>query len=223
MIMYSDLIPFTDALIFDMDGTLWDATDSYAEVWNRCYAQHGIDLHINGSDLVPYMGKPIEVIAKGLTEGHAPAGFDYSEFVDALLCAEEEMMPQLGGNLYPGVKEGLSVLAQHYHLLMMSNCGRNGLHNFMQFTGTAQLFSGSITYGENPVPKSGNICRLIERHGLRHAVYVGDTQGDCDETHRAGIPFVYASYGFGKCQGYDIAFDSFADFTKFFINIKEKE
>lgn len=212
---------FTDSLIFDMDGTLWNATDSYAEVWNYCYNSRGIDLHIGGSDLVPYMGKPIEVIAKGLTDGHVPADFDYCEFVEALSIAEEEMMPRLGGTLFPGVKEGLAALAQHYRLLMMSNCGCNGLRNFMQFTGTAQFFSGSITYGENPVPKSGNIRRLIEQYGLEHAVYVGDTQGDCDETHRAGIPFVYVSYGFGNCQGYDIAFDSYAELAKFFINLRK--
>ena len=23
-----------DSLIFDMDGTLWDAVDSYCEIWN---------------------------------------------------------------------------------------------------------------------------------------------------------------------------------------------
>ena len=28
-----------DALIFDMDGTLWDAVDSYSEVWNETFRE----------------------------------------------------------------------------------------------------------------------------------------------------------------------------------------
>ncbi len=58
-----------DSLLFDMDGTLWNATDSYAEIWNRCFADCGIDICITGNDLVSYMGKPIEIIVNGITGG----------------------------------------------------------------------------------------------------------------------------------------------------------
>ena len=33
----------TDALIFDMDGTLWDAVDTYAEIWNMAFEREGIE------------------------------------------------------------------------------------------------------------------------------------------------------------------------------------
>ena len=212
-----------DSLLFDMDGTLWNATDSYAAVWNRCFADCGLDIHITGDDLTAYMGKPIEVIVDGITMERVSADFNRHAFVEALGLAEDDMMPQLGGTLYPGVYEGLKKLSQHYRLFMVSNCGRNGLHNFMQFTETAHFFSGSISYGENPVPQSGNMQYIIKQYGLNGAIYVGDTQGDCDETHRAGIPFAYARYGFGSCQGYDIAFDNFADFTQYFIELKHEK
>ena len=38
---------------------------------------------------------------------------------------------------------------------------------------------------------------LAERNALDCAVYVGDTQGDLDSASAAGIPFIFASYGFG--------------------------
>ena len=31
----------TDGLIFDMDGTLWDAVDTYARIWNEVFLQAG--------------------------------------------------------------------------------------------------------------------------------------------------------------------------------------
>ncbi len=38
---------------------------------------------------------------------------------------------------------------------------------------------------------------LIDRNHLSSPVYVGDTQGDADACHAAGIPFIFAEYGFG--------------------------
>ena len=32
------------------------------------------------------------------------------------------------------------------------------------------------------------------------AVYVGDTEGDENAAHAAGIPFIHAAYGFGAAQ-----------------------
>jgi phosphoglycolate phosphatase len=32
-----------DSLIFDMDGTLWDAVDTYAHSWNVVFTEMGID------------------------------------------------------------------------------------------------------------------------------------------------------------------------------------
>ena len=41
----------TDALIFDMDGTLWDAVDSYCEIWNRTFRDFGVDCTV-GRDVL---------------------------------------------------------------------------------------------------------------------------------------------------------------------------
>ena len=46
--------------------------------------------------------------------------------------------------------------------------------------------------------KGENIRLIMERNQLERAVYIGDTQGDLDASHAAGIPFIYAAYGFGS-------------------------
>ena len=67
-----------------------------------------------------------------------------------------------------------------------------------------------------------NIKALVERNGIAKPLYIGDTQGDCDEAHRAGVPFAFAAYGFGSCSNPDLSFDSFNTIVDYFMNIKEK-
>lgn len=61
--------PRFDSLIFDMDGTLWDAVDSYAEIWNRTNAVFGIDATVSRRELLDHMGQTIDVIFHSLMRG----------------------------------------------------------------------------------------------------------------------------------------------------------
>ncbi|MDE6715995.1 MAG: HAD family hydrolase [Muribaculaceae bacterium] len=206
------------ALIFDMDGTLWDATASYARIWNICSAEFGVPQNVTADILKQYMGKQLEDILFGLF-GCSPS-FNVADYISRLSEIEEEMMPQLGGELYPGVFHGLQELSKKYKLMAQSNCGRLGLKNFMQYTNTKPFFCDSLTFGESPVPKAQNIATLMKRNGIERAVYVGDTQGDCDNAHRTGVPFAYAAYGFGSCSNPEYTFISFNELVNYFIELQ---
>ena len=52
---------------------------------------------------------------------------------------------------------------------------------------------------------------IIERNNLDRAIYIGDTQGDCDGAAIAGIPFVFAEYGFGNVKEYNYKISKFSD------------
>ena len=52
-------------------------------------------------------------------------------------------------------------------------------------------------YGKTLKQKGENIRLVVERNKLEEAVYVGDIQGDYDESCKAGVGFVHAAYGFG--------------------------
>lgn len=211
-----------DSLIFDMDGTMWDATESYCEIWRICFANRGISFPFSNDEIKAYMGTPIDGIFDDIAR-RLGVEFDRAEFLAEISHVEDAEMIRLGGQLYDGVIEGIKSLSRHYRLFMVSNCSSNGLRNFMAFTGTTPYFTDSITYGERNVPKSENIQELITRHGLKCPVYVGDTQADCNETHRAGIDFVYASYGFGSCDDFDMKVDSFGELTQHFLAAKQAE
>jgi phosphoglycolate phosphatase len=56
----------------------------------------------------------------------------------------------------------------------------------------------------------------MKRNNLAQPIYVGDTQGDCDAAKLANIPFVFASYRFGKVDGYDYVIQQVEDIVRLF-------
>ena len=196
-----------DSLIFDMDGTLWNATESYAQVWNATCADFGIEAHFTGHDLEQFMGMSISDIMSHLLGGHM--GVDNRLFLQELERHEYEMMPRLGGVLYPNVIAGLESLRSSYSLFLLSNCSSRGLVNFVNVTSTQHLFKGLLSQGERPVSKCDNLLYMKQRYRLSAPAYVGDTQADCDQAHKAGIPFIFVEWGFGTCVNPDWSFSSF--------------
>ena len=41
-----------DGIIFDMDGTLWDAVDSYCRIWNVTLGHYGVSESTISRDLL---------------------------------------------------------------------------------------------------------------------------------------------------------------------------
>lgn len=56
----------------------------------------------------------------------------------------------------------------------------------------------------------------MKRNKLKSPVYVGDTQGDFQAAQYAGIPFVYASYGFGEVEAPDYTIGTFQELKELF-------
>ena len=207
----------TDAIIFDMDGTLWNANQSYAKIWNLCIHHFGLKGHVEADDLLKYMGFSIDqIFDQGLIQ--VPPQLNRKAFLKKLAEIEDQMMPTLGGVLFSGVYDGLEKLSKHYKLFLLSNCSALGLFNFMRFTGTEAFFTDVLSWGMNPVPKAENMKCLMAKHNLQHPVYVGDTQQDCDQTHAADLPFIYMTYGFGDCADADMKVESFQKLTNLFLN-----
>ena len=186
-----------DSIIFDMDGTLWDAVDSYAAIWNKTLLDCGVQRRpVARDELIALMGKPLKEIASILVPGLDGPALDV--FFARLEANDLEMMPRLGGRLYPGGAATLRELSESgMPLFMVSNCGPEGLPMFMDYTGLRPYFRDWLSYGSTGRDKDVNIRALVERYNLVRPLYVGDTVGDLRSTRRAGVAFAWASYGFG--------------------------
>ena len=55
--------PKKRAIIFDLDGTLWDASETIAPAWNEWCRAHGVDRVFTPADCRSYCGKTLPEIA----------------------------------------------------------------------------------------------------------------------------------------------------------------
>lgn len=210
--------PRFDGIIFDMDGTLWDAVDSYAAVWNITMEKfpetRRRSAPVTRARLMELMGKPLPEIIRALFPALDAAA--RQDFIRELEACEREHMPRLGGKLYPGVPESLRALKEAgVKLFMVSNCGPDGLPMFLSFTGLGPFMTEHLSYGSTGCEKDVNIRTLIERYKLKRPLYVGDTLSDLAATRKAGAAFAWAAYGFGgpafPASQADLVLDSAAD------------
>ncbi len=200
-----------------MDGTLWDAVDSYVEVWNVTSRELGVERQVDRDDLLRHMGKTIDVIYSSLMDG---VDIDATRYLERLDYNESLLMPRLGGKLYPGVREGIETLSRYYRLFMVSNCGAEGLRNMLLFAGLTEYFEGTLTHGETGRGKDFNIARVVDTYGLETPLYIGDTQGDGDAAHAVGVPMGHVAWGFGRCHDAELTFGSFDEMTAFLTEQK---
>lgn len=204
-----------DSMIFDMDGTLWDAVDTYCKVWDSTFAALGVRREpVRYEQLLAQMGKPLEDIFDAIATHDAPYR---KEFFTLLPRIEVAIEPILGGRIYSGVRDTLTALHRRgIRLFMVSNCLESGLDNFYEFSRLGPLFTDRRTYGGTGHDKDVNLRELRDVYKLERPVYVGDIQRDCDSTHKAGMEFVWASYGFGTCADPDFTIRRFDDLLKLF-------
>lgn len=202
-----------EALIFDLDGTLWDAAAPSAEGWNLALAKLGAEHWVDEAGLRSVSGTPFEQCVQTLLPGLCPPS---QALLSALDAGEREMIEAGGGRLYPGVAEGLRRLCGAYRLFVVSNCPDWYLEVFLRTTGLRECFTACDCHGSSGVPKSEMLRGLRRQHGLRHAVYVGDTDGDRQSAEAAGMEFVFVRYGFGHTKAPALVFDDFGALVEHF-------
>ncbi|MDR0333350.1 MAG: HAD family hydrolase [Dysgonamonadaceae bacterium] len=207
-----------DSLIFDMDGTLWDNVDSYVIVWNKALEKTGHKNRVTRYDLLGLMGKEARVMLDVIIPDTTIEEQDH--LFDEVIAEYQKLQGSMTPIVYDGVYEGLERLAKRYKLFMLSNCEEGGLINFMNHTRTTHLFEDYMEHGMNLQPKHHNLRLLIEKHGLKSTVYVGDTDSDAVQSAIAGVPFVFVTYGFGDTDKYTLKFDSFPELTNYFLDSK---
>lgn len=104
--------------------------------------------------------------------------------------------------LFDDVKETILTLSQNYAVCIVSNCQKGYIELFLKKTGLENAITDFECFGNTRLSKGENIRLLMERTQITDAVYVGDTKGDADACTFAGIPFIFAEYGFGSPTHY---------------------
>lgn len=185
-----------DSLIFDMDGTLWDTVAEVTASWKETITRSGVPLPAQIDSLSDYFGMTEDEIARRL---FPQLTFEESSALMRRCNTEEcDYIYRHGTTIYPGLIETLEKLSKHFRLFIVSNCVDGYIETFFKTFDTAKYFEDYEFFGRTGMKKAQNIRLICERNGLKEPVYVGDTVWDAEACETAGVPFIYASYGFGE-------------------------
>lgn len=199
-----------DSIIFDLDGTLWDSTEGVSKTWSLVLNKYDYERkEVTVEDLHSCMGKQLDEIGKILFPKLSSEV--RKNLMNECCTLENEYLGEQGGVLYAKVEETLKELSKKYKLFVVSNCQDGYIECFFKAHKLDKYFTDYECPGRTGLSKGENNKLVIERNNLKKPVYVGDTEGDAESARVAGIPFVFAKYGFGSVEKYQYEIDSFQD------------
>lgn len=190
-----------DAIILDVDGTLWDSRALVADAWNQGVQDLlGYDPHYTASDMDRLFGNTMVRIGELLFPELAPER--RNEIMYRLINDyENQWLTRAGGTFYPGVPETIPALARRVPVYILSNCQKGYIEWVMHYGGFRESIRDWMCFEDTGRGKGENLRLLCQRHDLRCPVYVGDTAGDWQACQQAGIPMIFAAYGLGRVEG----------------------
>lgn len=198
----------TDSIFFDLDGTMWDTTAAAADIWTQIIAGHPeITDTVTADKLRGLYGLPLSDIALRLFTS-VPEETAISVMRE---CVTKQCpyLTEHGAILLGDVEGTLKKLSKRYPLFIISNCEDGYIQSFLEAHRLAPYFTDFECPGRTGLLKADNIRLMMQRHHLSSPVYVGDTDGDRTAAEEAGVPFIFAAYGFGKAERYTEKIDSF--------------
>lgn len=199
-------------LIFDLDGTLWNTTEVSAAAYNHALRADGrSSRNVTVDTIMQEFGKTFVAIADDLFP-ELP-GKDRMELMK--LCCQSNIDFLKGTDqpmLYPDVRDTMARLCKSCRLYIVSNCESGYIEMFLDKYDLNAYITDIECLGNNGKEKSENIRLIMERNHIpdHDAAYVGDTMGDYNSTVQAGIPFIFASYGYGDVPQSQYSIDRFA-------------
>ncbi len=196
-------------IMFDLDGTLWDAAQSVADSWNDILEKRACAERISADEMRGYMGRTMVEIADGLLAAHPQE--ERLDILEECCVYSTGYLAIHGGDLMPQLEQTLTALSARYDLAIVSNCQKGYIESFLAYHHLERYFVDTECFGNTGLPKDASIRILLSRHSYDKSIYVGDTQKDCDAAEKAGVPFVHAAYGYGTIDHVVPALASFAE------------
>lgn len=206
-----------EAILFDMDGTLFE-TDTllrgvHVRIFDTLRAEGLYDRETPPVDaLLACLGMLLEDIWRQVMPDASEEARERAN--ELLLQYEIEGLAAGEGRLYPGAEETLKRLKERGVKLFVAS---NGLERYVKdvaaYKGIAPLFSGLYSAGEfRTASKVDLVAKLLRDHGIQKAWMVGDRSSDVEAGKKNGLAVIgcaYADYGSNaELQGADVSIRS---------------
>ena len=183
------------AIIFDLDGTLWETIDStwsaineIAKKYNQAEISKDLVMQNYGNNKV----ESAKLFFPNLEQEEA---FKLLDEADELNIKNLTIN---GGYIYPGLEDVLFRLHEEYDLFIISNTAtKRYIESFLISSKLFKYFKDYVAASEIILSKGDAITKLIDDYYIDEAIYVGDTIKDQKAATVANIPFIQCLYGFG--------------------------
>jgi len=212
-----------EAVIFDMDGTLFETDTLLVPVHHRVFEtlrEERLYEHETPpvERLLSCLGMVLEDIWRHVMPDSTEAARKRAD--ELLLQYELEGLANGEGELYPYVEQTLRELKERGVKLFVAS---NGLEDYVKgvarFRGIDGLFDGLYSAGEYATStKVDLVARLLEDHGIQSAWMVGDRSSDVEAGKGNGLQTIgcaYATYGrAAELDGADVLITDFRELTR---------
>ena len=152
------------AVIFDLDGTLWNSTSRLVESFNQVMERYPeLDIRVTQERMESGMGMNRVALRQHLF----PSVDEKMQETLVEECFAEEViyLREHHGNPYPYLKETMEQLSREYTLAIVSNCQAGYIEVFLDTIGVGEYIADHECFATG-LPKGENIKLVMERNGI---------------------------------------------------------
>lgn len=197
------MFPKPDAMIFDMDGTLFQTETLLLPAYHATFDKLREEGTYQGetppeSLMLGCLGMLLEQIWKKVLPGASDALRQRAD--EVFIHYEMEYLRKGFGELYPEAETTLRRLKdQGIRLFVASNGLEDYVRGVAEIKGIAPLFEELYSAGEHRTLSKVDLVRLLmDRHGVSSAWMVGDRSSDVEAGLKNGLTVIGCEYaGFG--------------------------
>ena len=184
------------AVIFDLDGTLWETVDSTYSSINEIAKNNNCEEISKELICNNYGNNKIESAKLFFPNIDQEEAFKLLDESDEL---NVNKLTSNGGYIYPGLEQVLFNLHEKYDLYIVSNTStKKYIESFLISSKLFKYFKDYVAASEIILSKGNAIIKLMDDYYINDAIYVGDTKKDLSAAETANIPFIQCLYGFGE-------------------------
>jgi phosphoglycolate phosphatase len=185
--------------VFDLDGTLVDSAPDLHAALDRLMARRGLSGFRRG-DIIPMIGDGAKVLVERALAARG-AAFEPSALHDFLIDYGANAVVDTAP--FPGIPEVLHHLVDAgWRLAVCTNKPTGPAVTLLQALGLAAPFSaigGGDSYAARKPDPSHLLATLRDAGGdASSAVMIGDHHNDIAAASGAGIPAIFAGWGYGS-------------------------
>ncbi len=190
-------------VIFDIDGTLLDATEGILSSVNKTINYLKLK-KLSKKEMLDFVGPPIQNSYKAIYENNDIKAQEFANIFRKEYAGGDVYK----ANAYDGIEELLSLLKNNGYKLGVATYKRqdyaNGLIIHFGFDKYIDLICGSDN--ENKLKKSDilRICINGLTTNKSEVIFIGDSYHDAEAANNLGIDFIGVTYGFGFKTKYEI-------------------